>query len=251
MAEVELPASAGFELLQIVRRTTRSRGRDALGEAGRRRPCRPSSSGRTTAQPNRIDPDTVRATLAHADERQDLNRRCCARGPGRRAGGREFITGPSRSLRDVLDTVQKVARLSATVLILGESGTGKELLARRSTAIGPPDAPFVAVNMAAIPRDLVESTLFGHEKGSFTGALQQQHRQVRAGQRRHAVPRRDRRPAARPAGQAAARDSGRRDRARRRHPPIRTRRSASSPPPTWTSSRRSRRGRSARTCSTA
>ncbi len=61
-----------------------------------------------------------------------------------------------------------------TVLVIGESGTGKELLARllhRESA--NPEAPFIAVNVAAIPRELAESTLFGHEKGSFTGALQQ------------------------------------------------------------------------------
>ena len=90
------------------------------------------------------------------------------------SGHHEFVAGPSPALRDVLDMVQRVAKLRTTVLILGESGTGKELLARRLHRESEhPDGPFVAVNMAAIPRDLVESTLFGHEKGSFTGALQQ------------------------------------------------------------------------------
>ena len=77
--------------------------------------------------------------------------------------------------RDIIDLVNKIAKLSATVLILGESGTGKELLARLiHREAGDPEAPFIAVNLAAIPRELVESTLFGHEKGAFTGAHRQQ-----------------------------------------------------------------------------
>jgi two-component system response regulator AtoC len=88
---------------------------------------------------------------------------------------REFVVGPSPAIRDIVERVQRLATTPVTVLILGESGTGKELLARLiHRAGGRPDAPFVAVNLAAIPKDLVESTLFGHEKGSFTGAIRQQ-----------------------------------------------------------------------------
>jgi transcriptional regulator with PAS, ATPase and Fis domain len=88
---------------------------------------------------------------------------------------REFVVGPSKNTRDIIDLVHKVAKLSATVLILGESGTGKELLARLiHRESGEPDSPFMAVNLAAIPRELTESTLFGHERGSFTGAHRQQ-----------------------------------------------------------------------------
>ena len=78
-------------------------------------------------------------------------------------------------MREIVDLAQKVARLPATVLIQGESGTGKELLVRllhRET--GRDNAPFIAVNLAAVPRDLVESTLFGHERGAFTSAVRQQ-----------------------------------------------------------------------------
>ncbi len=121
------------------------------------------------------DPDVLRELVRHAGQRQDLHRHVLTlQDAAGDAGGRDFITGPSTALKAVLETVHKVAKLSATVLILGESGTGKELLARllhRESA--NPEAPFIAVNVAAIPRELVESTLFGHEKGSFTGALQQ------------------------------------------------------------------------------
>jgi transcriptional regulator with PAS, ATPase and Fis domain len=88
---------------------------------------------------------------------------------------REFVVGPSKTTRDIVDLVHKIAKLSATVLILGESGTGKELLARLiHREAGDPEAPFIAVNLAAIPRELTESALFGHERGAFTGAHRQQ-----------------------------------------------------------------------------
>ncbi len=122
------------------------------------------------------DIDGVRSLVAHAGERQDLNRHLTRlRAEVAEQVDREFVVGPSRSTRDVVDLVRKVAALPATVLILGESGTGKELLARLiHRESGAEDSPFVAVNLAAIPNDLVESTLFGHEKGAFTGAIRQQ-----------------------------------------------------------------------------
>ncbi len=118
----------------------------------------------------------VRALLANAAERQDLNRSVMRlTAEVAELNDREFIVGPSRATREIIEMVHKVAKLSATVLVLGESGTGKELLARliHRESIRPA-APFVAVNLAAIPHELIESTLFGHEKGSFTGAIRQQ-----------------------------------------------------------------------------
>jgi two-component system response regulator FlrC len=79
--------------------------------------------------------------------------------------------GGTRAMQEVLSAVEDVARANTTVLLLGESGTGKEVFARYIHSISPRSAgPWVAVNCAALPSDLLESELFGHEKGSFTGA---------------------------------------------------------------------------------
>jgi len=83
------------------------------------------------------------------------------------------IVGSSGALQKVLSLVSKVAPTDATVLITGETGTGKELVARAIHRRSRRSSrAFVCVNCAAIPRDLIASELFGHEKGSFTGALQ-------------------------------------------------------------------------------
>lgn len=81
------------------------------------------------------------------------------------------IIGNSGVLKEVANTLQRVAPAKTTVLLLGESGTGKELFARAIHCLSPRKYyPFIPINCAAIPRDLLESELFGHEKGSFTGA---------------------------------------------------------------------------------
>jgi two-component system, NtrC family, response regulator AtoC len=85
--------------------------------------------------------------------------------------GQEML-GRSKPMEQLRELIRKVARTQATVLIQGESGTGKELVARAIYKESPRSgAPFIKVNCAAIPENLIESEFFGHEKGSFTGAL--------------------------------------------------------------------------------
>jgi len=82
------------------------------------------------------------------------------------------IIGASKPMREVYDLIHKVAATKTTVLILGESGVGKELVANAIHYAGPTaDGPFIKFNCAALPESIVESELFGHEKGAFTGAI--------------------------------------------------------------------------------
>lgn len=84
------------------------------------------------------------------------------------------LVGSSEKLKNILSMIDRIAPTSASVLILGESGTGKELIARRIHALSAQKhAAFVAINCGALSESLLESELFGHEKGSFTGAIQQ------------------------------------------------------------------------------
>jgi two-component system response regulator AtoC len=111
----------------------------------------------------------LRHAVAHERQRRDLAR---LRGELEQAAGFEEIVGTSPAMREVFSMVEQVADADATVLLRGETGTGKELVARAIHRRSPRrERPFVAVNCTAIPRDLMESEFFGHEKGAFTGAI--------------------------------------------------------------------------------
>jgi DNA-binding NtrC family response regulator len=120
--------------------------------------------------------DALRSLVRNAAERQDLSRQVMSlTAQIAEQAEREFVVGPSGRVREIIGLVHRVAKLPATVLILGESGTGKELLARMiHRESDRRDGPFITVNVAAIPAELAESILFGHERGSFTGAHRQQ-----------------------------------------------------------------------------
>ena len=177
LLDVRLPGISGFEVLKIAKENyphveviviSVLKELDAAIEAMR--------YGAYHYISKDFDLEGVGRLVANASERQDLSRHLIRlRAEVAEHNDREFVVGPSPATRESIEMVHKVARLSATVLILGESGTGKELLARLiHRESSTPEAPFVAVNLAAIPRELVESTLFGHEKGAFTGAIRQQ-----------------------------------------------------------------------------
>ena len=131
--------------------------------------------------------------------------------------GLENIIGESPVMRQVFETVQQVAPTRATVLITGETGTGKELIAKAIHNLSPrKNGPFVAVHAAALPSTLLESELFGHEKGAFTGAVERRIGRFEMADGGNFVPRRGERVGAADAGQTAARAGGAGVRARRR-----------------------------------
>jgi len=177
LLDVRLPGISGFEVLRIVKENyslIEVIMVSAITEV--ETAVQAMKHGAYHYVTKEFDYDQLRALVRNASERQDLNRQVLTLSAQvADQTEREFIVGPSKVTREIIDLVHKVAKLSATVLILGESGTGKELLARLiHRESGDPDAPFIAVNLAAIPRELVESALFGHERGAFTGAHRQQ-----------------------------------------------------------------------------
>ncbi len=124
-----------------------------------------------SAQTRQLAEARRNAILALEKQLRDLQNYTIAAEPVRATPSPEIIHAADSPLARVLAAVAKVAAENLPVLIMGETGSGKELIARAIHRAGPhPHAPFVAVNCSALPETLLESELFGHEKGSFTGA---------------------------------------------------------------------------------
>jgi DNA-binding NtrC family response regulator len=121
-----------------------------------------------------VDPKRLQVELRNALERHRDKRDIeIAHRRLREAGILGRLVGRSKKMQEVMSLVAQVAPSRASVLITGESGTGKELAARTLHELSPrKSGPFVAVNCAAIPESLMESEIFGHEKGAFTGAVE-------------------------------------------------------------------------------
>ena len=121
-----------------------------------------------------IDPDELKLLLKRCIYLADLEREYRKAKESQHAPAFEDMLGTSSQMQGVFSFIRKVATTTAPVLLLGESGTGKEMAAVAIHNRGPrKDGPFVPINCNAIPENLLESELFGHEKGSFTGATMQ------------------------------------------------------------------------------
>ncbi len=121
-----------------------------------------------------VDATRLRTILGNATrQRETAIELEVARRRLRESGVLGALVGSSQKMREIFSLIEQIAPSNVPVLITGESGTGKELVARTLHALSPRKArPFVAVNCAAIPETLIESEIFGHEKGAFTGAAE-------------------------------------------------------------------------------
>ena len=121
-----------------------------------------------------VDATRLRTILANATRQRETEIELeVARRRLRETGVRGGLVGSSKPMREIFGLIEQIAPSNVSVLITGESGTGKELVARTLHMLSQRKArPFVAVNCAAIPETLIESEIFGHEKGAFTGAVE-------------------------------------------------------------------------------
>ena len=177
--DLQLPRLSGLEVLQAIRREGLETTVIVITAWGTpERAVEAMRAGAYDFIPKPLDPAHLEVVINKALERDTLleeNRRL----QGELAGlGRPFV-GQSQTIQDLLKTAQQAAASNATILLRGESGTGKEILARAIHAWSARRSrPLVVVNCVALSEELLESELFGHEKGAFTGAHQRKRGKV-------------------------------------------------------------------------
>ncbi len=168
LLDVKLPGGSGLDLLLEIPKEKRPQvllmsGDSSVGKAFQAMPMRELLFVRKP-----IEPRALEESLAVVRRKCRNEAAAIAAAP---AKGLERLVGESAAIRRVRELVSKVAHLELSVYVEGESGTGKELVAQAIHELGPrKDKPFVALNCGALPANLIDSELFGHTKGSFTGA---------------------------------------------------------------------------------
>ena len=175
VSDLRMPVMGGMDLLKQVRETRPGINFIMLtGHASIDEAVEATKLGAFNFLEKPLNPQRLQVELRNCLERQESERQLeAARRRLRDLGFLGNLVGRSKVMQRVLGLIQQVAPSVASVLIVGESGTGKELAARTIHQLSPRGAkPFVAVNCAAIPETLMESEIFGHEKGSFTGAVE-------------------------------------------------------------------------------
>ncbi|MGZ3422600.1 MAG: sigma-54-dependent transcriptional regulator [Polyangiales bacterium] len=170
--DVKLPGMSGLEALEKMRQDDATKSVPVIvisGHATVHDAITAIKLGASDFFEKPVNRERVLVSVRNVLERAALRRKVS--GFEAEASRRYEMIGASAPMRKLFAEIEKVAPTKASVLITGESGTGKELISRAIHMLSPrKDAPFIKVNCAAIPRELIESELFGHEKGSFTGA---------------------------------------------------------------------------------
>lgn len=182
LSDVKMPGGTGYDLLEYVKQNKKNSLMilmTAYGTIEQAVTAMKSGAYDFIVKPFQLNTleHVIRAALQDRDNwlyENDARNTASAEPEQATKGNKTFISKNQKML-DLIENIKKVAASKATVLIQGESGTGKEVLANMIHEFSPRRSkPFIAINCAALPDNLLESELFGHEKGSFTGAIQRQ-----------------------------------------------------------------------------